>query len=153
MLLYYTRHPYSLLLFFLLSSRPPRPTLFPYTTLFRSQAGDRLEQLLHRPRLPVDGERRPLTGRDQDPLGLPAADQRVAHVDRVDQAVAGVEQVEDARVARPHRIGDEVRRGRLEAVARDAGEDERVDLERVQPRALEGLPARRRGELARLHLR
>ena len=41
----------------------------------------------------------------------------------------------------------------LEAVARDAGEDERVDLERVQPRALEGLPARRRGELARLHLR
>ncbi len=61
--------------------------------------------------------------------------------------------VEDARVARPHRIGDEVRRGRLEAVARDASVDEQVDLERIEACAPEGLLARRRGELARLHLR
>src|SRR5207244_24243 len=117
------------------------------------QAGDRLPQLLHRPRLPADRERGPLTGRDQNPLGLPAADQRVAHVERVDQAVAGVEQVEDTRVARAERVGDEARRGGFEAVARDASVDEQVDLERIEPRAPEGLLARRRGELARLHLR
>src|SRR5437762_7927500 len=32
-------------LFFLLLRRPPRSTLFPYTTLFRSGAGDHAEQL------------------------------------------------------------------------------------------------------------
>src|SRR5437763_15274539 len=29
-------------IFFLMIRRPPRPTLFPYTTLFRSEAGTRL---------------------------------------------------------------------------------------------------------------
>src|SRR5689334_23723469 len=32
---------YILLVFFLMIRRPPRSTLFPYTTLFRSDAGDR----------------------------------------------------------------------------------------------------------------
>src|ERR1022692_5156802 len=34
--------PSSLLFFFLMIRRPPRSTLFPYTTLFRSQQSDRL---------------------------------------------------------------------------------------------------------------
>src|SRR5437762_14067564 len=43
----------SLFLFFLMSPRPPRSTLFPYTTLFRS---DRDARLCRSPRL--DGEQR-----------------------------------------------------------------------------------------------
>src|SRR6266566_7836241 len=39
LLRYATRIPPLLLLFFLLIRRPPRSTLFPYTTLFRSSAG------------------------------------------------------------------------------------------------------------------
>src|SRR5215208_7617432 len=31
-------HPHVILLFFLMIRRPPRSTLFPYTTLFRSRA-------------------------------------------------------------------------------------------------------------------
>src|SRR5256885_14980502 len=33
--------PYSLLFFFLMIRRPPRSTLFPYTTLFRSRKAER----------------------------------------------------------------------------------------------------------------
>src|SRR3989442_11748687 len=33
------RHPPSSFFFFLMIRRPPRSTLFPYTTLFRSQVG------------------------------------------------------------------------------------------------------------------
>src|SRR2546430_9582268 len=39
-----------LVFFFLMIRRPPRSTLFPYTTLFRSQCGDRLgiqERAMH----------------------------------------------------------------------------------------------------------
>src|SRR5256885_2480324 len=36
MLYYSTGHPHSVLFFFLMIRRPPRSTLFPYTTLFRS---------------------------------------------------------------------------------------------------------------------
>src|SRR6266699_4403573 len=47
----------SLFLFFLMIRRPPRSTLFPYTTLFRSRAGGRRTarppHLLAGPRLPV----------------------------------------------------------------------------------------------------
>src|SRR6266576_4767305 len=42
MLFFFTFPPfvsYFLLFFFLMIRRPPRSTLFPYTTLFRSQAG------------------------------------------------------------------------------------------------------------------
>src|SRR2546430_11316241 len=47
----YTTDPESFVFFFLMIRRPPRSTLFPYTTLFRSprrgapgaQAGDRLD--------------------------------------------------------------------------------------------------------------
>src|SRR5690349_24759149 len=35
-LLYYTLPSFFFLFFFLMIRRPPRPTLFPYTTLFRS---------------------------------------------------------------------------------------------------------------------
>src|SRR5688572_31733212 len=38
--------------FFLMIRRPPRSTLFPYTTLFRSAASDELQQRVHAP--PVD---------------------------------------------------------------------------------------------------
>src|SRR5258708_20175426 len=37
----------SLLFFFLMIRRPPRSTLFPYTTLFRSGFGGFREQILH----------------------------------------------------------------------------------------------------------
>src|SRR2546430_12449193 len=42
--------------FFLMIRRPPRSTLFPYTTLFRSQAGDvRPRELQGRPEAKDDG--------------------------------------------------------------------------------------------------
>src|SRR5256885_17032749 len=42
--------------FFLMIRRPPRSTLFPYTTLFRSLRGPCLVPLLRRPRVPSHGE-------------------------------------------------------------------------------------------------
>src|SRR3989337_3227793 len=39
----------SFCFFFLMIRRPPRSTLFPYTTLFRSQPGDLRRVDLHRP--------------------------------------------------------------------------------------------------------
>src|SRR2546430_7089063 len=39
--------PDILFFFFLMIRRPPRSTLFPYTTLFRSAAGDRARGRLH----------------------------------------------------------------------------------------------------------
>src|SRR3712207_8718781 len=36
-----------LFFFFLMIRRPPRSTLFPYTTLFRSAGGERLRRALH----------------------------------------------------------------------------------------------------------
>src|SRR3712207_8763330 len=64
---------YSMLFFFLMIRRPPRSTLFPYTTLFRSVAElpaedlarRRLGQLLddlHRPRVLVGGHALPGEG-------------------------------------------------------------------------------------------
>src|SRR2546430_17573875 len=44
-----SRLPYSFLFFFLMIRRPPRSTLFPYTTLFRSH----LDRLARHPR-PAD---------------------------------------------------------------------------------------------------
>src|SRR5256885_7753519 len=38
-------YPTSLLFFFLMIRRPPRSTLFPYTTLFRSFAGVQLREI------------------------------------------------------------------------------------------------------------
>src|SRR5437588_1763624 len=38
--------PFSSLFFFLMIRRPPRSTLFPYTTLFRSNAGPRVFPLI-----------------------------------------------------------------------------------------------------------
>src|SRR2546422_8562674 len=43
-----------LIFFFLMIRRPPRSTLFPYTTLFRSP---------HPPRVPLSGSRRPADAR------------------------------------------------------------------------------------------
>src|SRR3712207_6877416 len=49
----------SVLFFFLMIRRPPRSTLFPYTTLFRSYGGERAERGGWRgPRPRVGGERR-----------------------------------------------------------------------------------------------
>src|SRR5437879_13928223 len=39
------RHLFSFVVFFLMIRRPPRSTLFPYTTLFRSERGDALPAL------------------------------------------------------------------------------------------------------------
>src|SRR5256885_5989855 len=46
----YSYYPYLLFFFFLMIRRPPRSTLFPYTTLFRSL---RLDANLHRDRSPA----------------------------------------------------------------------------------------------------
>src|SRR5204863_8960536 len=48
-LMFTSYFPYILFFFFLMIRRPPRSTLFPYTTLFRSAAGDMaiLDQALH----------------------------------------------------------------------------------------------------------
>src|SRR5205823_12239380 len=41
-----TSNTFSLIFFFLMIRRPPRSTLFPYTTLFRSLRSDRRQALL-----------------------------------------------------------------------------------------------------------
>src|SRR5438445_5876852 len=46
-------------LFFLMIRRPPRSTLFPYTTLFRSGGGGRLGEHGHPARLPVQPVHQP----------------------------------------------------------------------------------------------
>src|SRR3712207_7215691 len=46
--------------FFLMIRRPPRSTLFPYTTLFRSQAPLQVEQGRAAQRLALEPRRRPL---------------------------------------------------------------------------------------------
>src|SRR2546427_11800316 len=52
------------LFFFLMIRRPPRPTLFPYTTLFRSRHPTRAPRLpRHRRAFPVRHRLRPLPGR------------------------------------------------------------------------------------------
>src|SRR3712207_6937367 len=43
-----TRSECALSLFFLMIRRPPRSTLFPYTTLFRSAAAQKVEEGRHR---------------------------------------------------------------------------------------------------------
>src|SRR5438093_4950130 len=55
--------PFTPLFFFLMRRRPPRSTLFPYTTLFRSQLGDAppqevqfLEEMVRRLRLGARSE-------------------------------------------------------------------------------------------------
>src|SRR3712207_8453205 len=45
--------------FFLMIRRPPRSTLFPYTTLFRSSA-DEISPLAHQPVAPLQQERSPV---------------------------------------------------------------------------------------------
>src|SRR5688572_33411694 len=45
---YYTIFSYSSLFFFLMIRRPPRSTLFPYTTLFRSHARLRRDEHVRR---------------------------------------------------------------------------------------------------------
>src|SRR2546422_6427183 len=46
------------IIFFLMIRRPPRSTLFPYTTLFRSAVDERaIDPLLERPELEEDGRR------------------------------------------------------------------------------------------------
>src|SRR2546422_4910945 len=46
--------PFGVLFFFLMIRRPPRSTLFPYTTLFRSYSADNLRLLLENAGLDVD---------------------------------------------------------------------------------------------------
>src|SRR3712207_6847184 len=65
------------MLFFLMIRRPPRSTLFPYTTLFRSRA--RPVDAAHRADRPEDGE--PLSPRR--PFAGPAAGTPAPHDGRV----------------------------------------------------------------------
>src|SRR2546426_7608762 len=112
----YTSFPSTLFFFFLMIRRPPRSTLFPYTTLFRS----------------VDGNRRPVGGVERAAvleLALPVA---FRGVEGVDAAVAEVadEQVaaEEAEVAR--REGEPPRRVEL-ALGRDPSEQVAGGIERI----------------------
>src|SRR6516162_10523526 len=52
-------HNHSSLLFSLMIRPPPRPTLFPYTPLFRSAPAPRLERRLGSPRRMAPRHRRP----------------------------------------------------------------------------------------------
>src|SRR3989442_4615665 len=60
--IYHDSHLHTLFFFFLMIRRPPRSTLFPYTTLFRSiraprDVGRRIQQLTNRVALQVTAER------------------------------------------------------------------------------------------------
>src|SRR3712207_7949026 len=63
------------LFFFLMIRRPPRSTLFPYTTLFRSPAGQRAAQL-------VDVVAPEESGDEHDQAADPGADGEQVHGDR-----------------------------------------------------------------------
>src|SRR2546425_6727696 len=62
-----THHPRFLFFFFLMIRRPPRSTLFPYTTLFRSLSVSRIGQGLgvHHAHEQSADEARPLRHRDR----------------------------------------------------------------------------------------
>src|SRR5476649_3046797 len=47
----------SFFIFFLMIRRPPRSTLFPYTTLFRSSISNGVQNLNPEKTLPIDGNR------------------------------------------------------------------------------------------------
>src|SRR2546430_15464884 len=51
----YSHHVVVLFFFFLMIRRPPRSTLFPYTTLFRSRLGDRILRIEEIPIRPSIG--------------------------------------------------------------------------------------------------
>src|SRR2546429_1657845 len=61
--------------FFLMIRRPPRSTLFPYTTLFRSVSGERPRRRVHRqtPRRPAGSRIEGSGKRFPDPSSLDAA--------------------------------------------------------------------------------
>src|SRR5258707_6126488 len=64
--------------FFLMIRRPPRSTLFPYTTLFRSQR----RQLVRRRRIPLGGRRppaRPPNLRDQKSTRLNSSHANISY--------------------------------------------------------------------------
>src|SRR5256885_7431849 len=54
----------SFVFFFLMIRRPPRSTLFPYTTLFRSLEGERQRERVHRRRRDERQRRLPAIGRE-----------------------------------------------------------------------------------------
>src|SRR3712207_9458675 len=66
---YFSEWRYALHVFFLMIRRPPRSTLFPYTTLFRSDVPQRGEQpvalVRHR-----DGEQLPRLGVAEEQVGV-----------------------------------------------------------------------------------
>src|SRR3989441_7906706 len=124
---------YLLLFFFLMIRRPPRSTLFPYTTLFRSRRGsfrvaDQARELLDgltgapRDRLRTltaervldDEERQP-----RDPEGAELADREALERSRPDQprGRAGLRQL-DGVVETPRRARPSVGRAREDHVAR-----------------------------------
>src|SRR6185295_8068429 len=91
--------PTTLSFFFLMIRRPPRSTLFPYTTLFRSPP--------HVPRRRVPGRRRPDHRAARRPLPTPGrrTGGLARHRSQLDRRrtglrVAGVERVEHAPRAR-----------------------------------------------------
>src|SRR5947208_17099801 len=72
-----TTIPSSFFLFFLLMRRPPRSTLFPYTTLFRSARGrSRRDGPLRQPRDPLDSGQH---GRDRKSTRLNSSHQIISY--------------------------------------------------------------------------
>src|SRR6266478_9367971 len=58
---------FSLFFFFLMIRRPPRSTLFPYTTLFRSFADVQTADMLHLPRPTIQGGKPQITAAPGSP--------------------------------------------------------------------------------------
>src|SRR5262249_53543463 len=84
------------------------------TTVAHHEARDGLEEPPPGLRLPVDAERGSFAAGEEHAPRFPRADERVRHVEPVDRAVARVDQVEHPSLACAERVGDQVRRCRLE---------------------------------------
>src|SRR2546430_9705783 len=74
-----TTDTHYLLFFFLMIRRPPRSTLFPYTTLFRSHARDRTSEVYERVRHPRHGRKRRRMGKDRKSTRLNSSHSQISY--------------------------------------------------------------------------
>ena len=117
------------------------------------EPGHERQELLDRACLPVGHDRGSLARRGEHPPCPAGSDQGIGHVHRVDETVAGVRYIEDARLPGAERVGNHVRRRRLEEIVRDSPEQDHVDLQRIDAGIIERLPASGGREFTRLHVR
>src|SRR2546430_11708907 len=124
------RHKHEKLLdlekiFFLMIRRPPRSTLFPYTTLFRSRAPQRVEQVPQRHLNAREGGRVPqrIGGR----LALPQLHHEVEEL----RGVVAFERDDELLVVEPVRVG------RVEPDRRILAADAHVLVHHTLPLGLE----------------